>query len=111
MGLRFAVGFWQEKLVLTGERCGIELAGGRKRIVSFVLQKADHIQCETVFVFYVFQHVPMPGSKGFLWLNRLLFHTMHSDDFQTSDTTVSVSRNRPFVTKEIRWESSESNDR
>ncbi len=28
-----------------------------------------------------------------------------------SDTTVSVSRNRPFLTKEIRSESSESDDR
>ncbi len=81
---------------MTDGRCGVELAGRRKQRVSFVLEKADHIRCETVFDFYVFRHVPMPGSKGFLWLNRLLFHTMHSDDFQTSDTIDSY-RIRQFL--------------
>jgi hypothetical protein len=81
---------------MTDGRCGVELAGRRKRRVSFVLEKADHIRCETVFGFYVFRHVPMPGSKGFLWSNRLLFHTMHSDDFQTSDT-IDSCRIRQFL--------------
>jgi hypothetical protein len=70
--------------------------GGRTGIVSFGLGKADQIGYETAFDFYVIRHLPMPGSKVVLWLNRLLSHTIHSDDFQTVgyDSSILVVANR-----------------
>jgi hypothetical protein len=60
--------------------------------------KTDQIRCETMFDVYVIRHIPMPGTKGFLPLNRLLFDTMYSDDFQTLNTIESCRiRQFPLV--------------
>ncbi len=76
-----------------------------------LLTKADQIRCETTLDFYVIRHGPIPGTKGFLPSNRLLFDTMHSDDFQTSDTTESC-RIRQFplgVTHRFQQKTSDQN--
>ncbi len=83
------------------------------------MEKVDQIRCETAFDFYVIRHVPMPRTKVkefYRWTDCYFTSCISMTCRQRyyrfmSDTTVSISRNRPFRRKEIRWESSESDDR